>query len=102
MPTPTRPVAPEPKRASRAPAVDPIVLWNRVVDAREVVTRERVLPLGSSLTMARGDLLSALDAYVASLVSRGRPVPYPLRDELRLQRLTCGPTYQPPSRPRGE
>jgi hypothetical protein len=26
---------------------------------------------------------------VASLVSRGRPVPYALRDELRLHRLTC-------------
>jgi len=103
MPTPTRPVAPGAERSvARRRAVEPRVLWNRVIDAREVVTRERVLPLGRSLAMARGDLLFALDAYVASLVSRGLPVPYPLRDELRLQRLTCGPTYQPPSRPLGE
>ncbi len=99
MPTPTRPVASgaESRRADRAE--EPLVLWGRVLDAREVVTRERLVPLGRSLAMARGDLLLALDAYVSSLVRRGRPIPYALRDELRLQRLTCAPRYEPPSRP---
>ena len=38
---------------------------------------------------ARVELLDALEAYVESLADRGLPVPYPLRDELRLMRSTC-------------
>ena len=38
---------------------------------------------------ARAVLLEALEAYVRSLEERSHPIPYALRDELRLQRLTC-------------
>jgi hypothetical protein len=65
------------------------VLWNQVIQAREAVAKQRHLPAGASGSDARMELLSALEAYVASLLSRGRPIPYVLRDELRLQRLTC-------------
>jgi hypothetical protein len=35
---------------------------------------------------ARHDLVVALEAYTSCLEDLGRPVPYALRDELRLQR----------------
>lgn len=38
-------------------------------------------------------LVEALEAYVGSLTERGHPVPYALRDELRLQRRTCPGRY---------
>jgi hypothetical protein len=68
---------------------EPLLLWNRLVQARAAVAQQRHLAITGSGTSGRGELLSALEAYVASLVSRGRPIPYALRDELRLQRLTC-------------
>jgi hypothetical protein len=37
---------------------------------------------------ARAELLSALEAYAASLTHHRRPIPYTLRDELRIKRLT--------------
>ncbi|MCW2792617.1 MAG: hypothetical protein JWO76_1715 [Nocardioides sp.] len=57
--------------------------------ARGAVTRQRHLPVRGSFAAARGDLLSALEAYADSLAANGRPIPYALRDELRLHRLTC-------------
>jgi hypothetical protein len=84
---PSRAAREEPARTG--PAAEPLALWREVLRARRAVTRQRHLPVRGSFAIARGDLLSALEAYVASLVDHGRPVPYALRDELRLQRLTC-------------
>lgn len=66
----------------------PTVLWDAVLNARAVWAEERHLPSQGSGCNARSELLHALEAYVRSLDQRGRPVPYALRDELRLVRLT--------------
>lgn len=66
----------------------PTVLWDAVLNARAVWAQERLLPSQGSGCSARNELLYALEAYVRSLDQRGRPVPYALRDELRLVRLT--------------
>jgi hypothetical protein len=80
---------PDPGAAPRAAPAEPLLLWKRLVEARDVVNRQRHLAVPRAGPNARDEFLSALEAYVASLVSRGRPIPYALRDELRLQRLTC-------------
>ena len=64
-------------------------LWEAVLSARAVWAHERHLSQRGSEPNARLALLDALEAYVKSLDERGHPVPYALRDELRLQRLTC-------------
>jgi hypothetical protein len=67
-------------------------LWHAVLSARAAWARERHLPQNRLEPNARIALLDALEAYVESLDERGQPVPYELRDELRLRRLTCGPS----------
>jgi hypothetical protein len=64
-------------------------LWQAVLSARAAWAHERHLPQRGLEPNARIALLDALEAYVKSLDQRGHPVPYALRDELRLQRLTC-------------
>ena len=84
------------------PATDPLHLWHDLVSARDAVTRSRRLPMDAAGTTARHDLLAALEAYVACLVEHHRPIPYTLRDELRLQQRTLMADrqlrYAPPSR----
>jgi hypothetical protein len=46
------------------------------------------VPRSTAVSAARADLLSALERYAASLTHHGRPIPYELRDELHLLRLT--------------
>lgn len=65
-------------------------LWRAVLNARTAWAQERHLPQRGLEPIARATLLDALEAYVESLDARGYPVPYALRDELRLRRLTCG------------
>lgn len=67
----------------------PTVLWDAVLNARAVWAEERHLRHRGPGCSARPELLRALEAYVRSLDQRGRPVPYALRDELRLIRLTA-------------
>ncbi len=67
---------------------EPWFLWNQVVKARSVVASERLTPVGRSTSTARADLLSALEAYAVSLTNHRRPIPYALRDELRMMRLS--------------
>jgi hypothetical protein len=71
------------------PRPDPAELWDVVLGARAALEHERQVSLKSSEPSARVELVRALESYVASLTERGHPVPYALRDELRLQRLTC-------------
>jgi len=77
----------------RSPAPDRSLsareLWEAVLSARAAWAHERHLPQRGLEPNARLVLLDALEAYVRSLDERRRPVPYALRDELRLQRLTC-------------
>jgi hypothetical protein len=79
-----------------------LALWDTVVRSRENLARERRQSSSGSLSQARLDLLLALEDYVSSLGSRGRPVPYALRDELRILRLAhphdaAGSHYSPRS-----
>jgi hypothetical protein len=67
----------------------PATLWRAVLSARADLARERHVSQTYLEPSARTALVEALESYVESLGERGYPVPYPLRDELRLQRLTC-------------
>ena len=67
---------------------DPVALWNRVVEARTNLSRQRRCHLNGAHAATRAELLKALEAYAASLTRRRRPIPYVLRDELCLMRLT--------------
>jgi hypothetical protein len=87
---------PAPLQSSRTHALsgplreaDPGVLWERVVASRIALRRERSQPANSSAhSVARDQVLRALEAYAACLAEQRRPIPYELRDELRLLRLT--------------
>jgi hypothetical protein len=64
-------------------------LVREIVRARADLLRVRHLHSArldtlSSVELAREQLVAALDAYAARLVAEGFPVPYRLRDELRL------------------
>jgi hypothetical protein len=87
--SPALPVAPPLRPARRTP----VSLWDEVLRARIDMADERASPGGHRQPSARSALVMALDAYVMSLTERGHPVPYALRDELRLQRLTCTNRY---------
>ena len=67
----------------------PARLWNAVLSARDALAHERHQYHRPSEPTGRVALLEALEAYVRSLDERGHPVPYALRDDLRLQRLAC-------------
>lgn len=73
----------------------PTDLWYAVLDARALWAHERHLPQKWRQSQARHELLQALEAYVRSLDERGRPVPYALRDELRLVQLTSAAGHPP-------
>jgi hypothetical protein len=81
--SPSRP-RPDPR-----PGATPASLWDAVLTARAALVHERHLHRGPAEPTARAVLLEALEAYVRSLEERSHPIPYALRDELRLQRLTC-------------
>ena len=63
-------------------------LLGDVVRARNTTHEVRRVPAHSRLDInnARHDLVVALEAYTSYLTAVGSPVPYALRDELRLQR----------------
>jgi hypothetical protein len=63
-------------------------LLGDVMRARDAVGKVRRVPQVSRVDVgnARHDLVLALEAYTSGLEALGRPVPYALRDELRLQR----------------
>lgn len=75
----------------RSAAAVPLALLLRdVVEARALVAEERHAA-GTSVAHsdARAGLLYALEAYTAALTSQRLPVPYALRDELRIRRRVC-------------
>lgn len=63
-------------------------LLGDVMRARGTILKVRGVPVTSRLDIgnARHELVLALEAYTSCLAAMGRPVPYALRDELRLQR----------------
>lgn len=69
------------------PSLD--ALGRRLRDARAAVDRHRQGPVGTiHIVGARQRLLGVLEDYIAALETRQLPVPYQLRDELRLARKT--------------
>jgi hypothetical protein len=69
-------------------------LFQEVIAARAALTVARRAPLGRSrlVDAPRARLLGALEAYTAELNSRNLPVPYSIRDDLRIQRRILGRT----------
>lgn len=67
-------------------------LLGEVVRARDAIceVRRGQVSTRSDVGNARHDLVTALEAYTSCLQRLGRPVPYALRDELRLQRSLEG------------
>ena len=86
-----RPPSPRPAPVPVDPVGDdPVRLWAGVVSAREALAEHRRnAPNSATHAAARRECLVALEAYAASIAVRRRPLPYVLRDELRLLRLTC-------------
>jgi hypothetical protein len=84
---------PPPAAAQPASGLDPLsALIQEVISARAAMTVARRAPLGASnvVDVTRTRLLHALEAYAAALDARHLPVPYAIRDDLRIQRLTRG------------
>jgi len=78
---------------------DPLlVLFQEVTSARAAMVVARRAPLGTPSVVegTRTRLLNALEAYTAELDARHLPVPYAIRDDLRIQRLTLGRAADPP------
>jgi len=67
-------------------------LFQEVISARAAMTVARRAPLGRSrlVDAPRARLLLALEAYSAELNARNLPVPYGIRDDLRIQRRILG------------
>jgi hypothetical protein len=67
-------------------------LFGDVVRARDAIheVRREHATSRAELGHARHDLVLALEAYTSGLERVGRPVPYALRDELRLHRGLAG------------
>jgi hypothetical protein len=79
---------------------DPLgALIQEVISARSAMTVARRAPLGASnvLEVTRTRLLHALEAYTAALNERHLPVPYAIRDDLRIQRRAHGRTGGAPA-----
>lgn len=66
-------------------------LWDEVVRARREVAAERHDPQHHVGPTARIALIDALEAYIDAIRERGHPTPYPLANELRMQRLATAP-----------
>ena len=72
---------------------DPLLaLFQEVTGARAAMVGARRTPLGTSSVVerTRTRLLHALEAYTAELDARHLPVPYGIRDDLRILRRTLG------------
>ncbi|MCW2817604.1 MAG: hypothetical protein JWR42_391 [Marmoricola sp.] len=68
------------------------MLWIQVEETRgrTAELRRAATVNHSHLARSRWDYLDALQAYADCLSVDHRPLPYQLRDELRLLLLTCG------------
>jgi hypothetical protein len=69
-----------------------MTLFHEVLSARAAMTVARRAPLGRSrlVDAPRARLLLALEAYTSELNARNLPVPYGIRDDLRIQRRILG------------
>ena len=92
-PTETGPPMPPFSAAHLSDGSDPLLaLFQEVTSARAAMVLARRAPLGTPSVVEgiRIRLLHALEAYTAELDARHLPVPYGIRDDLRIQRRTLG------------
>ena len=75
-----------------------MALFQEVTSARAAMTVARRAPLGRSrlIDAPRARLLLALEAYTVELNARNLPVPYGIRDDLRIQRRILGRVVDAP------
>ncbi|MEP7036292.1 MAG: hypothetical protein ABI934_11945 [Actinomycetota bacterium] len=86
-----------PASAAHPVGADPLLaLFQEVTSAREAMVLARRAPLGTPglVEGTRTRLLRALEAYAAELDARHLPVPYGIRDDLRIQRRTLGKPFE--------
>jgi hypothetical protein len=91
---------PPPTAAQPSVGSDPLlVLFQELTSARAAMVVARRAPLGTPSVFegTRTRLLHALEAYTAALDARHLPVPYAIRDDLRIQRRTLGRGARPPA-----
>ena len=96
-PTETEPPMPPPSAANQSFGSDPLLmLFQEVTSARAAMVVARRAPLGTPglVEGSRTRLLRALEAYAAELDARNLPVPYGIRDDLRIQRRTLGKPFE--------
>jgi hypothetical protein len=96
--TETEPPMPPPTVAHPSVGSDPLfALFQEVTIARAAMVVARRAPLGTPSVFegTRTRLLHALEAYTAELDARHLPVPYGIRDDLRIQRRTLGRGVRP-------
>ncbi len=75
------------------------VLLERLLSARQDVGRLRRAPNDQrELHAAQRSLLIAMESYAAALTQQGLPMPWRLRDDLRLQRSIAGHRDSPGAR----
>lgn len=89
---------PPPAVAHPSVGSDPLLaLFDEVSSARAAMVVARRAPLGTPSVVegTRTRLLLALEAYAAELDLRHLPVPYGIRDDLRIQRRTLGRSVRP-------
>ena len=89
---------PPPAVAHPSVGSDPLLaLFDEVTSARAAMVVARRAPLGTPSVVegTRTRLLLALEAYAAELDLRHLPVPYGIRDDLRIQRRTLGRSVRP-------
>lgn len=89
---------PPPAVAHPSVGSDPLLaLFDEVSSARAAMVVARRAPLGTPSVVegTRTRLLLALEAYAAALDLRHLPVPYGIRDDLRIQRRTLGRSVRP-------
>lgn len=89
---------PPPAVAHPSVGSDPLwALFGEVTSARAAMVVARRAPLGTPSVVegTRTRLLLALEAYAAELDLRHLPVPYGIRDDLRIQRRTLGGSVRP-------
>ncbi len=72
-------------------------LLHRIFNARRdlAVLRRGQTSNRSEVDQARHQLIEALEAYLACLAGSNSPIPYRLRDELRLNRRLDAPVSDP-------
>ena len=88
---------PPPSAAHPSVGSDPLLaLFQEVTSARAAMVVARRAPLGTPglVEGTRIRLLRALEAYAAELEARHLPVPYGIRDDLRIQRRTLGKPFE--------